>query len=174
MRLCFNISFSPLGRQRFWAFQAGLIVLSTSWAGVRRDGLALEEKGRVACLLCLREWAECVSESVINHVICESPRGGGRERLMSNTWQLFKTDQHQPGCLLYSQFPQMDMWPLGTHTHIKECYQIVVCFVTPAVSVITEQVADSTLGRLIGSRQGISHFAGVGWVTELSSLRHSD
>lgn len=41
------VSFSLLGRQCFPAFQGDLIVLNASWAGVRRDGLASEEKRRV-------------------------------------------------------------------------------------------------------------------------------
>lgn len=61
---------------------------------------------------CAQENGLNVSESVINHVRCETRgEGEGLRTVISNTWQLFNTDQHQPSCLLFFQ--------LSTHSHMS-------------------------------------------------------
>lgn len=100
---------------------------------------------------------------------------GGSGNVMSNTWRLFKTDQH---VWLSVTFTTLNKWAHvhSAHTHRDEHLQVAAHFVTFVfvMSIITKQVVNRSLWRLMWSQWGISHFAGVGWVTELSSCWHAE
>lgn len=100
---------------------------------------------------------------------CEMWNMGGRLwELISNTWQLFETDQHQFSVIFVTPDPATRA--LGSHIRrtlpgwglLCDLRLHCICHYWTGVGLCDMEAA--------GSQSGISHFAGVDWMTELSSL----
>ncbi len=166
------VSFSLLGRRRFWAFQGVLIVLSTSWAGVRHDSLALEEKGRVVGKGGRTERVRdcCKPCETWNMTVMQ---GGLWD---CNILHLAATQNRLASEGLSVPFTTLHTCPLSPHTHIKDCYQVEVLLRDLHLHCIRHcwTGVGSWAAQAVGSWWGISHFAGVDWETQLSSVWHME